>query len=51
MKFDKILLGIKLGAAVAKSIATGKPAKVLDKVDEAAGIAKAVKKLLSRNDK
>lgn len=50
MRFDQILLAIKIGAGVGKSIFTGKTAKVLDKTEEAVDIAKAVKKLLKKQD-
>lgn len=49
MKLDKILTAIKIGAGVGKSLVTGKPAKVLDKIEEAADIAKAVKKLIKKS--
>lgn len=50
MRFDQILLAIKIGAGVGKSIFTGKAAKVLDKTEEAVDIAKAVKKFLKKQD-
>ena len=46
--FDKILLAVKIGVGVGKSVLTGKPAKVLDKTEEAVDIAKAVRKLLKK---
>lgn len=48
MKIDQILIAIKIGLGVFKSLATGKLAKGLDKADEAVDIAKAVKKLLKK---
>jgi hypothetical protein len=51
MKFDQIMLAIKIGAGVGKSVLTGKPAQILEKTDEAVDIAKAVKKLLKKQEK
>lgn len=48
IKLETILTAVKISAGVAKSLVTGKPAKILEKTEEAAGIAKAVKKLLAR---
>ena len=45
---DKILLAVKIGVGVGKSVLTGKPAKVLDKTEEAVDIARAVKKFLKK---
>jgi hypothetical protein len=49
--FDKIILAVKIGAGVGKSVLTGKPAKVLEKTEEATDIAKAVRKFLKKNQK
>jgi hypothetical protein len=46
MKIDQILTAIKIGIGVAKSLATGKVAKGLEKADIAVDIAKAVKKTI-----
>jgi len=46
MKIDQILIAVKIGAALAKSLATGKLAKALEKTEEAASIAQAVKKMI-----
>jgi hypothetical protein len=51
MKFDAIMMAIKIGAGVGKSLLTGKPAKVLEKTEEAVDIAKAVKKFIVKQDK
>lgn len=51
MKFDQIMLAIKIGAGVGKSIFTGKAAKILDKTEEAVDIAKAVKKFIKKSEK
>jgi hypothetical protein len=47
-KFDQMILAIKIGAGVSKSIFTGKPAPILEKVEEATDIAKAVRKFLKK---
>jgi hypothetical protein len=49
--FDKIILAVKIGAGVGKSVFTGKPAKVLEKTEEATEIAKGVRKFLKKNKK
>ncbi|MFZ9272063.1 MAG: hypothetical protein ACO24B_01465 [Ilumatobacteraceae bacterium] len=49
--FDKILLAVKIGLGVGKSVLTGKPAKVLEKTEQAVDIAKGVRKFLKRNAK
>jgi hypothetical protein len=51
MKFDQIMLAIKIGAGVGKSVLTGKPAEILDKTAEATDIAKAVRKFLKKRPK
>jgi hypothetical protein len=51
MKFDQLMLAIKIGAGVGKSLMTGKPAKVLEKTEEAVDIAKAVKKFIKKSEK
>lgn len=51
MKIDQILLAIKIGASVAKSLATGKVAKGLEKTEEAVDIARAVKKMIKPTKK
>jgi len=48
MKIDQILLAVKIGVGVGKSVLTGKPAKVLEKTEEAVDIAKAVRKFLKK---
>lgn len=45
-KFSKILMGIKIGAAVGKTIVTGKPSKILNEVDKYANLASAVEELI-----
>lgn len=46
MKIDQLLLALKIGIGVTRSLATGKVAKGLEKADEAVDIAKAVKKMI-----
>lgn len=48
MKISEILNAIKIGTLVAKSLATGKVATTLDKIDQGVDIAKAVKKILKK---
>lgn len=39
-------MGIKIGAAVGKTIVTGKPSKILNEVDKYANLASAVEELI-----
>lgn len=48
MKIDQILNAVKIGLLVARSLASGKLAKGLEKADEAVDIAKAVKKTIKK---
>lgn len=51
MKIDHLLNAIRIGAAVAKSLATGRLAKGLEKTEEAVVIAQAVKKMIKPKKK
>ena len=51
MKIDQIITGIKIAVLVGKAIITGKHSETLDKIDQAADIAKAVKKTIKGNKK
>jgi hypothetical protein len=51
MKIDHLLNAIRIGSAVAKSLFTGRLAKGLEKTEEAAVIAQAVKKMIKPKKK
>jgi hypothetical protein len=51
MKLNQIFNALKIGLAVGKSLATGKVSKTLEKAEQAANIADAVKDLIAKEPK
>lgn len=48
MKIRDIISAVQIAVAVGKSLATRKVSKTLEKIEDAAGIAKAVEKLVKK---